>query len=90
LVISTAWGTPWAFAGAVRKLTPIIAALASNIVFFMIILHSRFPEAAYSAAILDVSRPSTHAVKLVHLCRSPQAGERKDLANVKERSTGER
>jgi len=56
----------------------------------MIILHSRFPEAAYSAAILDVSRPSTHAVKLVHLCRSPQAGERKDLANVREQSTGER
>src|SRR5450756_652891 len=76
LVISTACGTPCAFAGTARKLTPIIAALASNIVFFMTILHGWFPEAAYSAAILVVSRPSTHAVKFVRVCRSPQAGQR--------------
>src|ERR1035437_4710718 len=76
LVISTACGTPCAFAGTARKLTPIMAALASSIVFFMTILHGWFPEVAYSAAILVVSRPSTHAVKLVHVCRLPQAGQR--------------
>src|SRR5664279_2773092 len=53
----------------------MIAALTSNNIFFMVILHSWFPEATYSAAILDVSRPSTHAVKFVHVCRSPQAGQ---------------
>jgi len=42
----------------------------------MIILHGWFPDAAYSAAILVVSRPSTHAIKLVQVCRSPQAGQR--------------
>jgi hypothetical protein len=37
LAISTDCGTPYAFACGARKPTPIIAALASNIVFLMAI-----------------------------------------------------
>jgi hypothetical protein len=46
LVISIDCGTPCALAGAARRPTPIIAALAINIVFFMIILHGCFPPVA--------------------------------------------
>jgi hypothetical protein len=44
LAISTDCGTPCAFVCAARKLTPSITALASNIVFFIIILHRWFPS----------------------------------------------